>query len=67
MPDATPSTGRARFLGRCLVSALLLAIAGRAHALSFTDVTAAAGLATTTHGYANEGAWGEPASRIPAR
>jgi len=43
----------------CLLPALLLVTAVRAHALSFTDVTAAAGLATT-HGYAHEAAWGEP-------
>jgi hypothetical protein len=42
-----------------MLAALLLVVAGRAYALSFTDVTAAAGIATT-HGYATEGAWGEP-------
>lgn len=66
MPDASLSNGRAqvaarrraRLLRASVLAALLLG-AVRAHALSFTDVTAAAGLATT-HGYATEGAWGEP-------
>ena len=67
MPDASSPIDRARLPMRCgarllrasLATLLLLASAVHAHALSFTDVTAAAGL-STTHGYATEGAWGEP-------
>ena len=59
MPDASPPNRRSRALAACLLPALLLATTVRAHALSFTDVTATAGL-VTSHGYATEGAWGEP-------
>lgn len=47
--------------GACFAAATLAcaAVPARAVALHFTDVTAAAGLATT-HGYASEGAYGEP-------
>lgn len=64
IPSKHRTHGRNRRRSRVLpcglaAALLLLTSAVHAHALSFTDVTAAAGLATT-HGYATEGAWGEP-------